>query len=130
MPQGLPDLADLTILHALLIRDAAVDKVEAKRLLHRYHDLLLRTLECSPSAERPGAPEKMPAFPSPADEASSPTTHAASTLLQCDARAADQLLVQLKRRAYNDAQVAAVVAALDFAIAERGLKEYSDFLPL
>ena len=96
------------LLHALLFRDVATDKAEIKRLLHRHHNDLLRTLERSPSADRVGgAPAKQPAFPAftpNATTATDPAIAAAMTLLQTDERAASQMVLLLKRDAYNDAQ--------------------------
>ena len=48
-----PDIADFALLHALLCRDAAADKVEVKRLLHAHHELVApaaipQSLDCIP----------------------------------------------------------------------------------
>ena len=91
---------DIGLLHALLCRDTS--KADVKRLLHRHHELLLRTLERAASAEQPNNTTlKPPAFPAPAAGAAAT---AATTLLDVDERAAASLLSQLKRTAYNDAQ--------------------------
>ena len=97
------DLSELEKLHACL-QDPGQDKDEAGRLLRRYNDFLLRTLEREPSSDAPkGDNKKAPAFPKPGAASSDEVVQAASTILQVDARAAGQLLDLFKRKAYNDA---------------------------
>ena len=80
-----------------------------KRLLHQLHQFLLRTLERTPSADVPssGGAVKQPAFPAAESSTIAAAEDAASglaRLVQLEAAAAKQLLSQLKRHAYNDAQ--------------------------
>lgn len=102
------EVEDRALLHALLVRDSSIDKAEVKRLLHRHHEHLLRTLETQASPDRPGTgTSKQPAFPARPRDGPSPSdaaVNAAATLLQTDERAAGQMVQLLKRSAYNDVQ--------------------------
>ena len=91
-----------------LARDAC--KTEAKRLLYRTHDVLLRTLERAPSADsadhRRGV--KPPAFPAPATKPAGDTVEScAASLLDLDDPTATTLLALFKRSSYNNSQVLA-----------------------
>ena len=110
---------------ALLLRDASADKIEVKRLLHRHHDHLLRTLERVASPDQGSGTPKRPAFPAPTaatpiDAVSNEAkiVAEAGALLQVDEDCAATMLAQLKRHAYNDAHVRATEASASVMAAE------------